>query len=286
MISTEQDKIGRIEIALRYFDSHSFDAFFALTQPGGVHQTEWEAFDHRVGLDGVARRARDLRDDRAVGAEQRVEERRLARVGAARDHEQCAFAQPLPLWGGLQQIRHTVTHDAPRTTHGRFTYRSLILLREIDVVGNQGFELEDIAAQRGETIGQAALELLQGAPPLRGRARIDEIGGRLGLQQIHLAVQDRAARELAGRRWPRARGGQCRQGSRRDDQAAMRRDLDEVLAGVGMRRGEAGGETIVYRLARIGMQKARPEHRARGGGVEGLQAAGGGTKGAAAREAD
>src|SRR5205814_4335722 len=65
LISTEQDKIGRIEIALRYFDSHSFDAFFALTQPGGVDQTEWEAFDHRVGLDGVARRARDLRDDRS-----------------------------------------------------------------------------------------------------------------------------------------------------------------------------------------------------------------------------
>jgi len=57
---------------------------------------------------------------------------------------------------------------------------------------------------------------------------------------------------------PRARGGQCRQGSRRDDQAAVRRDLDEVLAGVGMRRGEAGGETIVYRLARIGMREARP----------------------------
>ncbi len=66
----------------------------------------------------------------------------------------------------------------------------------------------------------------------------------------------------------------------------MRRDLDEVLAGVGMRRGEAGGETIVYRLARIGMQEARPEDRARRRGVEGLEAAVGRPKGAAAREAD
>src|SRR6266576_3465661 len=43
MISTEQDKIGRIEIALRYFDSHSLDTLVTLTQPGGVDQTEWEA---------------------------------------------------------------------------------------------------------------------------------------------------------------------------------------------------------------------------------------------------
>ncbi len=74
LISTEQDKIGRIEIALRYFDSHSFDAFFALAQPGGVHQTEWEAFDHGMRFDRVARRAWDLGDDRALGAEQRIEQ--------------------------------------------------------------------------------------------------------------------------------------------------------------------------------------------------------------------
>jgi len=49
-----------------------------------------------------------------------------------------------------------------------------------------------------------------------------------------------------------------------------------------MRGGETGGEHVVDRLARLGMQEARAEDPARGGGVEGFEAAGGEGEGIAA----
>ena len=52
-----------------------------------------------------------------------------------------------------QQVRDTITHDAPCPTHGGCADRAVILLREIDVVGNQRFQLENLRAQRAQAIG-------------------------------------------------------------------------------------------------------------------------------------
>ena len=68
----------------------------------------------------------------------------------------------------------------------------------------------------------------------------------LRLHQIELAVQERAQRELAGlapvarRRRSRLRTIACEH-----DGAAVRADLDDVLAGVGVRRREARRDDLV-----------------------------------------
>jgi len=55
----------------------------------------------------------------------------------------------------------------------------------------------------------------------------------------------------------------------------MGRDLDEIIARVGVRRGKAGGEAIVDGLAGLGMPQTRAEDRAWRCGVERFEAAGG-----------
>ena len=81
---------------------------------------------------------------------------------------------------------------------------------------------------------------------LRGAAR-DEIGDRLGLQQIDLVVQERAQRELAGLRGTRAerkRGGQQRVA---DDAPTVAVELDDVLARERVRTREEQHEASIER---------------------------------------
>jgi hypothetical protein len=89
-----------------------------------------------------------------------------------------------------------------------------------------------------------------------GRAARDEVRDGLGLEEIELVVQKRAQRELAGLGRPRAeRVGVCEQRVAHDP-AAVAVQLDDVLAGVGARRGEIEHEAAVERLAARAPERA------------------------------
>ena len=81
------------------------------------------------------------------------------------------------------------------------------------------------------------------------RRRVDQVAHRLRLHQIELAVEHRAAGELAGRGGPGARRMQRGQQPRRREQAAVAGELDQVLAGVAVGSGKDGVEAAVDRLA-------------------------------------
>ena len=67
--------------SVEYFSAAGPDGDLAATpDPGRVDQHDLAATPRQAGVDGVAGRARDLRDDRPVLAEQRVEQARLADV--------------------------------------------------------------------------------------------------------------------------------------------------------------------------------------------------------------
>src|SRR5437867_11905611 len=74
-------QLRRRDILSAHLDSPPLDAILALPQSRGLHEPARKAFEHRVRLDDVSRVAWDLRHDVALGAEQRLEERRLPRVG-------------------------------------------------------------------------------------------------------------------------------------------------------------------------------------------------------------
>ena len=98
-------------------------------QAGGVDQQERAAVVLEHGVDRVARRARHLRDDRALGADERVEERRLADVRPAEDRdadrlvaETCAAAVALssqPRDDLVEQVAGVVCRACPRAASGR-----------------------------------------------------------------------------------------------------------------------------------------------------------------------
>jgi hypothetical protein len=52
----------------------------------------------------VSRRTRDLGDQRPLSAEQGVEERRLARIGAPGEYEEGPLAQPFGSWSRGDQV--------------------------------------------------------------------------------------------------------------------------------------------------------------------------------------
>ena len=281
-----QHEIRRFQVLPAHLDPQPLDTVVAVAQARRVHQPEWEAVDRGVGLDRIARGARHLGHDRPLPPQQRVEERRLPRVGRARDHEQRAFAQALPLGRRAQQPRHALPGRAPRVSHPLGPHRALVFLGEIDLVGEQRLELEDLAPQRVEPLGEPAVELLQGAPPLRRRPGVDQIRRRLRLQQVHLPVQHGAARELTRFRRPGAGDGERGHRLRRHEQSAVGRELDEIFAGVGVGTWKAHREHLIDGLARGGVVELRAEQAARRVGVERRQAARGDRERAAPRQPD
>ena len=181
--------------------------------------------------------------------------------------------QSLPFGRRPQQLRHALTGGAPRGHDPLGPDRSFVFFGEIDLVRDQRFQLQHLAAQRLETPRQAAVELLQRAPALRRRPGVDEIRRRLGLEQVHLAVQHRAARELARLGGPGAGGGERGDRVGGHQQAAVGRALDQIVARVGVRAREADGEHVIDRVAGRGVVELGAEHGPGRLGVERREAA-------------
>src|SRR5439155_12589448 len=121
---------------------------------------------------------------------------------------------------------------------------------------------EELDAQRREPLRQPAIEVLQRAAPLCRGAGVDQIARRFGLQQVELAVQERAARELTGlgRAGTRQdKGGDARGGN---EEPAVRRDLHQILARERARPGKARRQDLIERLAAGGVDEARAARRA------------------------
>ncbi len=96
---------------------------------------------------------------------------------------------------------------------------------------------------------QRAFELIERGPRLERRHRFDQIVHRLGLHQIDAAVQVGAKGELAGLGEPRSRPHRRFDDGAEHHGASVRADLDDVLAGVGMRAGKEGHDGPIDRLA-------------------------------------
>ena len=127
-----------------------------------------------------------------------------------------------------------------------------------------------VVRERVDPRGKLAVERAHsGARGLRG-ARLDEIGDGLGLREIHLVVQERAQRELAGLGRTRAEREHAFEQQAEHDRSAVRVQLQHVLTSKGMRRGKvqrkpaidarAVGAAIV-REPRVSRRRQRTEKR-------------------------
>ena len=124
-----------------------------------------------------------------------------------------------------------------------------ILVREID----RGFEMGEDMGQPPRPvavkIAESAVELAQGLATLRLGLGGGEIGDRLGLGQVELAVQKRAAGELARLGEPQPEAGQHLDNSGEHGAAAMQMKFGDILAGSAIRRREPQHQPVVERFA-------------------------------------
>ena len=86
---------------------------------------------------------------------------------------------------------------------------------------------------------QRPLQLIERRARLKRRDGVDEIGDGFRLRQIDPAVEKRAQRELARLGEPRAARHGRGDDRAQNDRASVRAQLDDVLAGVRMRRRES-----------------------------------------------
>jgi len=123
-----------------------------------------------------------------------------------------------------------------------------------------------------QQVARGALHVPQRLPALPRRLRVDEVGQRLHLRQVQLAILKGAPRELAGRGQPQARqGGEGLQHVGDHGRPAVHVQLGHILAGEAVRPGKGQHQRAVQPLLR-GRVVQRPQRRLprrRPGGVNG-----------------
>ena len=110
-----------------------------------------------------------------------------------------------------------------------------LLLAEVQFELQQGSHLHEFTPEKGKLVREPAAELVISDPVRRGRRGRNQVRDRLGLGQVHLAVHEGPAGELA-------RSGQAAAGRQQPaDQLvgnisrSVERNLHRVLAGVAVR---------------------------------------------------
>ena len=182
------DKLCVFHRLVRAHDAQSLYLIVRFTQTGGVRKAQENAAQPQLFLDGVARRARDIRDDRAVIAQNGVQKRAFSGVGSA-DYgggdaavqelsARVAVGKALELRYGGMKLRFV-------------SYKRKILNILVGVIQNGVV----VRAQVGEKIinfiypaRYRAAELTGGVFGGLGSLGIDDIRHRLGARKIHAPV--------------------------------------------------------------------------------------------------
>ena len=141
---------------------------------------------------------------------------------------------------------------------------------------DRGFEMGERAGQPPRPIAveaaKLAIELAQSVAPLGLGLGRGEIGDRLGLGQVELVVQKRAAGEFAGLGQPQPEPAQCRDNRRQNGAAAVQVELRDILAGKARRRRKPQDESVVEGLACLGIDEPAAARRPRGRKIAGERA--------------
>ena len=111
-------------------------------------------------------------------------------------------------------------------------------------------EIEQLCVDRCDLLRERAVELVERDSCLEGCRRSNQIGDRLCLDEIPLAVEKRPQSELSRLGQPRASADRAANDRLEHDRTAVRADLHDVLACVGAWSGKIGRDDLVQRVAR------------------------------------
>src|SRR5829696_8298849 len=233
-----------------------------VAQTRRVDESHRQSTEVAAHLDGIAGGAGDRRYDGDVAARDGVDKGRLSGVRGAGEDDREALAQTLAAMAPGEVARQFFRHVFPQ-------YRGLFLhsSRDVGLVGEverrleQRQALDQPLAPALDEAAEPPLELAQGLAALRLGLGVDEVGQALDGGQVHPAVEEGAAGELA-----RLRGAAARQAGERPQhggahgKTAVEVKLGLVLAGETVRTRHPDDERLVERFAGGGVAKHRERH--------------------------
>jgi len=167
------------------------------------------------------------------------------RRSVPRQYHERTFAHQLSGCRRREQVFQQLRDPLRRVGDALRRDRPVVLFREVDVVGDQGFQADQLVAQRHHASRQSTIQLTHGHALCRSRVGVHQIARRLRLQDVELSVQYRASRELPRQGEPSAVREERAEYRGRDDESAVGDDLDRVFAGERRRRIVAHGERLV-----------------------------------------
>jgi hypothetical protein len=235
-------EVRPLDSALAPLYSQRFHLIRAVHDTSRVNEQKRHPSQVHDLLQCVTSCAGDGRDDGPALAQQPVEQARLAHIGAAHD------SRP-----------HALTiHDARVRTLDKLPQRRARVLQDPADVLLLNLVLGEVnsGGEIGEDVHQGSTHLpnLFREPPaetVHGQAepgpslRLDNIKDRLGLREVHPAVQERPQRELAGIGQPGPAEQDHLEDALQGHRPAVAVDLDDVLSGVGVRSLHVGRQHLI-----------------------------------------
>ena len=163
--------------------------------------------------------------------------------------------------GSLQETVKLVDHTGDGARDRLRLDEVIALIRKIQRRFETRDEIEQRASRAAIVAVECALELIERDPRLQRSHRVDQIGDRFRLNEIHLAVHERAQGEFARPRETRTSIDRALQHLLQDDGTAVRAELDDVLARVGVRRRKPCGDDLIDRPLRSSPALAHARER-------------------------
>ncbi len=267
-VEHEQQHIRFFDTLHRLRDAEALDRPGRGIEPGGVNQAQAVGAGDDPLLDEITRCAGFGADDRALAADEAVEEGALAGVWLADDDGLDPIPQQIAVAAGRQQPASPLEQGCKRGAHRGLVLRGQILLGKIDLRLNLRQGAEQFVEQPLQVPSQSAAELSVGGRERPFSPGLDQIHHRLRLAQVHPPVEEGAPGEFSGLRRPAAPGVQILEDFLGKKWISVAGDFQHVLAGRRIRLREKGEENVVPdRAAAVGIIAA-PGGPGRGRGAK------------------
>jgi hypothetical protein len=92
-------------------------------------------------------------------------------------------------------------HSLSRVAYSCAIERAVVLIGKVNVVRKERLEIQEAIAHIGDLAREATIQLVQHQPAHAFRRRVDQVADGLCLNEVELAVEHGASRELTGQRF-------------------------------------------------------------------------------------
>ena len=233
----------------RTVDADGFDGIGRVAQSGGVGQAQEHAAERDARVDRVAGRAGHVGHDRALIAEQGVEQGGLACIRAAEDHGRHAAVEHICPGKRVQQALQLRDAVVQRVCIGAELKVRDVFIRVVDHGVIVACDVLQRIVYTLRAPQHRAAELTGGIFRIACGFGVDEVNDGFCLREIHAPVEKGALGKLPGKRLPRTGGEQRLQPRTQHGRRAVTLQLCRVLSGVAVRAAADGAQTEVERLA-------------------------------------